>query len=195
MKRSLFVLFVVIAAIGAAPLNVRYSLEKALVNEREAVARYEACAQKAVEEGYLGAASLFRAAARAERVHATRFEQAMTARGMTIPEAAAYTPSIGNTADNLRQSISLENAERDGLYRQAIDAASSARDQSLVTMFDQTRDTEVEHANLMSAALRDLDNFKAARTFHVCDDCGYTTDVELPLCALCRTRGHTHTVE
>ncbi len=196
MKRSLFALFVVVVAIGAAPpLSVRYTLEKALANEREAAARYDACAQKAEEEGFLGAASLFRAAARAERVHAARFEQALRERGNTVPEPNVQVPAIGSTADNLRQSVSLENAERDGMYRQAIDAARNARDEALLTMFDQTRDTEVEHANLMSAALRDLDSMKAPRTYYVCDDCGYTTDIDLPLCALCRARGHTHSIE
>jgi rubrerythrin len=195
MKRSLFALFVVVVAVGAVPLSVRYTLEKALTNEREAAARYDACALKADEEGYPGAASLFRAAARAERVHAARFEQAMRERGFTIPEPPAGTPSIGSTADNLRQSISLENSERDGMYRHAIDAARNAKDEALLTMFDQTRDTEVEHANLMSTALRQLDAMKQPHTYYVCDDCGYTTDIDLPLCALCRTRGHTHTVE
>jgi rubrerythrin len=44
----------------------------------------------------------------------------------------------------------------------------------------------VEHANLCSAASRDLDSMKEAKTFYVCGKCGYTTDVKLPFCPACQ---------
>ena len=72
MKRvfvGLFALLLIVSAAVAAEglrTEVRMIVEKALAGEREAIARYEAFAVKADQEGYPGAASLFRAAARGE---------------------------------------------------------------------------------------------------------------------------------
>ena len=82
--------------------------------------------------------------------------------------------------------------ERDKIYREAIDAAKAANDADLVKVFDQTRDTEVEHANLMNAAVRQLDKYREQKHFFVCDTCGYTSDIDLPMCALCRVGRHPH---
>lgn len=194
MKRSWLVLPVLLL-VAAAPYRIQSVMQKALQNERDTVAKYEACALKASEEGYAGAAALFRAAARAEGVHAKLIMEAMGARGMTIPEPAAGHPAIGSTAENLRLAAMAEAQERDTTYREALEAATDAKDQELITLFDHTRDTEVEHANLFSAALRQLDDFKQPKNFYVCDKCGYTTDIDLPLCALCRTREHPHEVK
>ncbi len=194
MKRSWLVLPVLLL-MAAAPYRVQSVLQKALQNERDTVAKYDACAVKATEEGYAGAAALFRAAARAEGVHARLMMEAMRARGIAVPEAEASHPAIGSTADNLRSAALAEAQERDTTYRDALEAAADAKDQELVKLFDHTRDTEVEHANLFSAALRQLDAYKQPKHFYVCDKCGYTTDVDLPLCALCRTRAHPHEVQ
>ena len=197
MKRFVMVLFIVLAAVATASAGekstspkVRGILERALVNEREAVARYEAFAQKATEEGYLGAASLFRAAAHAEGIHARRFEAAMIDRGINVPPPAQFKIDTGSTAENLRAAGVAETQERDGIYREAVNAAAESKDDVLMTMFDQTRDTEVEHANLMLNASHHLDQMKEAKTYFVCDHCGYTTDIDLPLCALCRKDEH-----
>jgi rubrerythrin len=193
MKRSLVVLAILL--LGAVPFKVRNVLEKALLNEREAIARYELFAQKALDDGYPGAASLFRAAARAENVHAQRFAAALEERGIPVPETPAFHPVAGTTAENLRSAANAETQERDSMYLEGLNAASEARDDGVVKIFDQTRDTEVEHANLLSAAARQLDSFKQPRHYYVCDKCGYTTDVELPLCALCRVNKHPREVE
>jgi rubrerythrin len=196
MKRLLIPVLATLFFLGALPASfkVRIALERAVVSERETVAKYEAFAQKATEEGYLGAASLFRAAARAEGVHAARFIAVMNARDLTPPPEVEQHPTVGTTAENLRAASAAEAAERDGTYREAIAAAVDSNDEAMRKVFDQTRDTEVEHANLFNNASRQLDSMKAAKTYYVCEHCGYTTDVELPLCALCRDRDHPHQV-
>ena len=193
MKRSLVVLAILL--LGAVPFKVRNVLEKALLNEREAIAKYELFAQKAMDEGYPGAASLFRAAARAENVHAQRFAKALEDRGIAVPETPAFHPVAGTTAENLRSAATAETQERDSMYLDGLNAAREAGDEGVVLIFDQTRDTEVEHANLLGTAARQLDSLKQPRHYYVCDKCGYTTDVELPLCALCRINKHPHEVE
>ena len=195
MKRSWLVLALPLLLLGAVPYKVQSMLQKSLHNEREAVAKYEACALKAAEEGYPGAAALFRASARAEGVHAERIIQAMRERGIPVPEQVPGAPAIGTTAENLRAAMLAETQERDSTYREALEIAGDAKDQELVTMFDQTRDTEVEHANLFATAARNLDEMKSAKTFYVCGKCGYTTDVKLPFCPACQHRNAAEAVE
>jgi rubrerythrin len=194
MALVLALVFTASAADKPVSSKVRNILERAVQNEREAATRYDAYALKAAEEGYPGVVNLFTAAARAERVHASRFEKAMRERGIPIPSALDYEPRVGTTRENLRAAAAAEVSERDGIYREAIDAAAGASDAALALVFDQTRDTEVEHANLMNAAARQLEKLRESKAFFVCDDCGYTTDVELPLCCLCRTRHAPHKV-
>lgn len=201
MRRSgtILLAFVVAASLGAGPAGVsdelRTLLERSLSNEREAAARYDAFAARAGEEGYRGAAALFRAAGHGERVHAKRIEAAMKTRGIPIPEPVSTEQTVGSTAENLRQAASLEIAERDGVYRRALAASQDERDDGLARVFDQTRDCEVEHANLMSAAARQLETMKRPKIYYVCDTCGFTSDVELPYCMLCRAKKHPRAID
>ena len=191
MKRALIILAVLsiaLAAIAATalPREVRSVLQNALTNEREAVARYELFARKAAEEGYRGAAALFRAQAQAERTHAERFAALLRANETPLPPEQTFTPTAGTTGDNLRSAAAAERAERDGSYREAIETCNLHGATDIAKVFDQTRDSEVEHANLCNAAARDLDSMKDAKTFYVCGKCGYTTDVKLPFCPACQ---------
>ncbi|MBK5260502.1 MAG: rubrerythrin family protein [Thermoanaerobaculia bacterium] len=192
MKRILFVIILIFAAAPAIaaslPSEIRFTIEKALANEREAIARYDAFAAKADLEGYPGAASLFRAEARAERVHAQRFEKLLRDEGLPVPPEVAVTVNPGDTGDNLRAAASAETAERDGIYHEAIEVSHRHKANAIATAFDQTRDSEVEHANLCMAAARDLGSMKEAKTYYVCTRCGYTTDFSMRLCAVCRAK-------
>ncbi|HYR28755.1 MAG TPA: ferritin family protein [Thermoanaerobaculia bacterium] len=192
MKRTLLVLALssialgTIAATNPLPREVRDVLQRALVNEREAVARYEAFARKADEEGYRGAAALFRAQAQAERTHGERFAAMLHAHDVALPPEETFSPAVGTTAENLRTAAAAEKAERDGAYREAVETCIEYGTAEIAKVFDQTRDSEVEHNNLCSAAARDLDSMKAPKTFYVCGKCGYTTDVKLPFCPACQ---------
>ena len=194
MKRVFFGFFafllVISAAVAAEGLRteVRLIVEKALAGERDAIARYEAFAIKADEEGYPGAASLFRAAARGEKAHANRFARILKKHGHNVPEGAGHHPLVGDTADNLRAASAAEAAERDGIYREAVETCRLHKADDLAKMFDQTRDSEVEHNNLCLAAARNLESMKQDKRYYVCNECGYTTDVKLPLCAACRSK-------
>lgn len=191
MKRTLVVIALSSIALGAIaatnplPREVRDVLQRALANEREAAARYEAYARKAEEEGYRGAAALFRAQARAERTHGERFAATLRAHDVPVPAEPGFSPAAGATADNLRNAAAAEKAERDGMYRDAIATCHLHGATEIAKVFDQTRDSEVEHGNLCNTAARDLDSMKEAKTFYVCGKCGYTTDVKLPFCPAC----------
>ncbi len=192
MKRVIFGVVLLLIALPATAADkpiapdVRAVMERALANERDAVIRYTAFAARAAEEGYLGAAALFTAQARAEKIHAQRFAAALKERSVPVPpEGSTYKPAVGSTAANLRDAAVAENGERDGIYRDAIETARRHNDPEIAKMFDQTRDVEVEHANLCAAAARNLDSMKEQRTYYVCDRCGYTTDIALGRCPDC----------
>lgn len=192
MKRTL--LFIVLSSIAAdaiaatnpLPREVREVLQRALVNEREAVARYELFARKADEEGYRGAAALFRAQAQAERTHGERFAAVLRSHDVALPAEEISSTVAGTTAENLRSAASAEKAERDGAYREAVETCNLYRATEIAKIFDQTRDSEAEHGNLCNAAARNPESMKEAKTFYVCGKCGYTTDVKLPYCPACQ---------
>jgi rubrerythrin len=66
-------------------------LQDAVTGEREAQARYVAFAKKADEEGYAGVASLFRAAAAAEKIHEGVFSSSWRS-GMAAPPMRLRLP-------------------------------------------------------------------------------------------------------
>ena len=189
MKRIVIALAVLLLFNGAGKMTnpmVTRSLLTALQNERAAAARYDAFALRADEEGYRGAAALFRAEAKAERVHASRFQNFLESRGIDTPVADAPKPAVGSTSDNLRYAINAEKQERDDSYLSAYNDALGAGDNEAAKLFDTTRDAETEHLNLDSDASRNLSKMKESRSYYVCPDCGYTTEVKLPFCPSCR---------
>lgn len=203
MKRVLFVS--ILLSLVALPLlaaadkpiapDVQVVLEKALTNEREAIARYTAFAAKADEEGFAGAAALFRAMAQAEGIHAARFEAVLKDHGVSVPpDRPNYRSVVGSTATNLRTAATNETAERDGIYRDALETCRRNNDSAVALVFDQTRDVEVEHGNLCAAAARNVDSMKEPKTYYVCERCGYTTDISLGMCPDCLRKEHLESV-
>lgn len=76
--------------------------------ESNANARYFAFAKKADAEGYTSVASLFRAAAKSEEIHAANNAVAITRLGAK-PTAAVKLPEINGTADNLEAAAEGEH--------------------------------------------------------------------------------------
>jgi rubrerythrin len=197
MKWAVLILAILFPLISLAaeprtPFGVQKILTNAVIGERQAIARYNAYAAKADEEGYLGAASLFRACAKAESIHLRRFTALMIERNLAVPAEATVKVDVASTAENLENAFAAENAERDSTYLYAIRQANDDHDEAVAKTFDETRDVEVEHANLCAGALRNLADMKTAREYYVCERCGYTTNVRLPLCPSCRDAHPLH---
>lgn len=176
------------AANEALPGVVRDAVETAIRHEQEAVARYQAFAAKADEEGYPAAAALFRAQAASEATHQKRFAKALLDNGVAPSVGEPPSPRVASTQENLRAAVSAETIERDATYRDAIQACRRHGAADIAKVFDQTRDSEVEHVNLCNAAARDLQSLKNAKSFYVCDGCGYTTDIKLGFCPACQMK-------
>jgi rubrerythrin len=103
------------------------NLPAAFNGESNAHARYLAFARKADSEGYGGAASLFRAVARAEEVHAANHANVIKKLG-GLPNTKPDSPMVGSTRENLATAIKGETYERDEMYPTFIRQAKSDGD-------------------------------------------------------------------
>jgi rubrerythrin len=196
MRKSLFLLVILtVSAYAGSPLSVQRVLTNAVNGERLAAARYDAFAERAEADGYAGIAALFRAEARAEKIHIGRFVMLMDERGMPVPPDVPAKVEVESTDRNLQTSIASEQAERDSTYLYAVNVCNEAREEQVAKIFDVTRDAETEHANLCAGALRKLDSYKVAKAFYLCPVCGYTTDVRLSKCPSCARPGTLDRIE
>ena len=196
MKRLLIITALAVTALTAAVVVAQQApqtppaesivdiVQTAYGNELIALERYAAFAKTADEDGYKGVASLFRAAAKAERIHADRFAEVLKKKNET-PLEPSFTPDVRSTQENLLQAVEAEREERDNVYLLDIQKAKALEEKSIATLFDLVRSAETEHANLCTIANATLDDQKSAKTYHVCSYCGYTTDVKLGRCPSC----------
>src|ERR1700722_10805064 len=98
--------------VATANENAVTNLLVAYEGEVNAHARYKAYAVKAEAEGMCGAASLFRAAARAEQIHAGN--HARVIRHMGGEARAELRPfRVKSTLENLKAALGRENEEID----------------------------------------------------------------------------------
>jgi len=168
-----------------APTSTLDNLVAAFNGESNAHARYIAFAAKADEEGFKGVGSLFRAAARAEEVHAANHKQVIESLGGTA-KADIATPDAKSTAENLKASIEGESYERDTMYPEFIAQARKENIKPALRTFNFAKTAEAEHAKFYQAALDSLDTWKEVKTFYVCSVCGYTTNnMDFEKCPSC----------
>jgi rubrerythrin len=151
------------------------NLQIAYNGESNAHARYLAFAKKADEEGYTKAASLFRAAARAEEVHAQHHAEVIKKMGGT-PKADVKAPEVKSTRENLEAAVKGESYERDVMYPEFIKQARAEHKADAVLVFNYAKTAEAEHARFYGEALANLSEWKGGtKDFYVCSVCGYTT--------------------
>lgn len=152
------------------------NLQVAFNGESNAHHRYVAFAKKADEEGFGEVASLFRAAAHAEEIHASNHAAVIRALGAE-PKATIDMPAVASTRENLQVAIEGESYERDQMYPAFITEAKAAKNSEAIRTFTYALKTEAEHARLYSEALKNLDQSRGKnRTYYVCEVCGYTTE-------------------
>ncbi len=161
------------------------NLQTAFNGESNASARYAAFARKAEEEGFHKAASLFRAASRAEQIHASNHAGVLTRMG-TAPKAEIETPVVKSTAENLKAAIAGEEYERDIMYPGFIQEAEAQKNTAALRTFNYALEAETEHARLFTQALAQLAAMKNKATYYVCATCGYTVEkLEFDRCPVC----------
>lgn len=193
MKKFAYSLLALAIALVALPnrataaTTTLENLQAAFNGESNAHARYLAFAARADQEGYGEVASLFRAAAKAEEVHAGNHAAVIKKLGDT-PEAKIETPVVKSTKENLEAAIKGESYERDTMYPDFLKQARAEGNRDAVQTFNYAKTAEAEHAKLYSSALNNLPNLKGskAKDYFVCTICGYTTSqMEFSKCPSC----------
>lgn len=165
------------------------NLQAAFNGESNANAKYTAYAKKADEDGYHKVASMFRAAARAEKIHAESHARVIKRMGAE-PVAKIETPHVGSTSENLKDAIAGETYEKDVMYPNFIAEAEKSGNAAAVRTFKGALAAEVEHARLYTELLNNLENSKVKTTYYVCPICGFTADkLTFERCPVCNAPG------
>ncbi len=161
------------------------NLQTAFTGESNAHARYVEFAKKADAEGFAGVASLFRAAARAEEIHAANHARVIRKMGAE-PVAVMDKVHVRSTRENLQAAIDGESYERDVMYPKFIQAAQQEDNRPAIRTFQHALEAEAEHARLYADALATLDARKTKTKYMVCTVCGFTVEkLEGSRCPVC----------
>jgi rubrerythrin len=159
------------------------NLLAAFEGESNARARYTAFAVKADADGWHGAASLFRAAGRAEQIHAANHARVLKQLGAEAA-CAIHPVAVKTTLENLKAALGGEQYEIDTMYPGFLEEAMAHNLTAAIRTFHGALEAEKTHARLYGEAIALLQAGKkdswigAAREFYVCPVCGYTSETE-----------------
>lgn len=171
-------------AVKTAPATLT-NLQTAYNGESNAHFRYLEFATKAEAEGFAGVASLFRAAARAEEIHAHNHADVIRKLGAE-PKATIEKTPVHSTRENLMVAIEGETFERDVMYPEFIKIAQQEMNTAAMRTFNFALEAETEHARLFADALAELSSKKLRAKYLVCTVCGYTAEqLEGSRCPVC----------
>lgn len=175
------------AVSGPAAGSTLDNLQAAFNGESNVHARYLAFATKADEEGFGQVASLFRAAGRAEEIHAANHAVVIKKLG-GVPKADVKAPEVKTTKDNLQAAIAGESYERDTMYPDFLAQARKDANKDALQTFNFAKAAEAEHAKMYGDALARLDSLKGSKAmnYYVCTVCGFTTTkLDFLKCSVC----------
>ncbi len=153
------------------------NLKEAFAGESQANRKYLAYAKKADKDGLSNVASLFRAAAESETMHALKHFKVLG--------------GIGDTAENLRDAVAGETHEKNEMYPQFIKEAESEGEKAAKISFEHANEAEKVHAGLYERALEAVETGADIQKtdYFVCQVCGFTTEDEAPeRCPLCNAK-------
>jgi rubrerythrin len=170
------------------------NLLAAYEGESNAHAKDDFFAAKADSEGWAGAASLFRAAARAEQIHALNHARVIKQLGGHA-HCEIYAVDVKSTLENLKVALAGEQYEVETMYPGFISEANGSEVALAKRSFTWAMEAEKTHAALYEEAIELVakhlrDSWAGlARDFYVCAACGFTTMTEeeqgrCPVCNL-----------
>ncbi|MGA2673486.1 MAG: ferritin family protein [Terracidiphilus sp.] len=169
--------------IAAENATTIQNLLSAFEGESNAHAKYTAFAVKADADGLHGAASLFRAAARAEQIHATNHARVIKQLGGEA-QCTIHAVEVKTTLENLKAALGGEQYEIDTMYPGFLEEATARKNTAAIRTFTGALEAEKTHARLYGEAIALLVGGKkdtwiaATREFYVCPVCGYTSETE-----------------
>jgi rubrerythrin len=171
------------AAVTAQNETTVRNLLAAFEGESNAHAKYVAFAVKADQDGLAGAASLFRAAGRAEQIHAGNHARVIKQLGGEAT-CEIHAVSVKTTLENLKTALAGEQHEIDVMYPEFLKEANARGNSAAIRTFTGALEAEKTHARLYGEAIALLQDGKldswigTAREFYVCPVCGYTSETE-----------------
>jgi len=172
------------AAAKAEPATLA-NLQTAYNAGTNAKARYEAYAAKAEAEGYLGVASMFKAVALSESIHASKCAKAIEALG-GVAKSELKTPEVKSTRENLKEAMNGENHKSKMMYAAFLKKAEADKNMQAVYGFKGAMAAEKDHVRMYAKALANMKGWKVKQKFLVCQTCGYTTmDMKIKVCPVC----------
>ncbi len=153
-------------------------LQEAFKGETTASAKYAAYSKKAEQDGYHNIALLFKAASKAEKVHANNHKSVLIEYGETIPE---ITPEfeVKTTSENLQDAIKGESYEVTTMYPEFLQDAVNSKSQLAQISFNYAVEVEKKHQVMYKNALAALDNNtvnELPNVYYICPTCGNTYD-------------------
>jgi rubrerythrin len=165
------------------------NLQTAYSVEANAQARYLAFARGADEEGYAPVASLFRAAARSEDIHASNLGEAIRNLGAE-PKVIIEGIVINSTHEHLETTIKRETCMRDEMYPTFLRQARLEKlSPAAARTFHLAQKAEAEHAALFNQTLQELERLRGgAQAYYVCPVCGFmSSKADGRHCPVCST--------
>ncbi len=193
VRLGLFVLAATLIASAAPTGKTLDNLQAAFNGESNAHARYLEFAKQADTEGYPSVANLFRAAARAEQIHADNHAAVIKKLG-GVPKATIEKVAVKTTKENLEAAIKGESYERDTMYPEFLKEARAAGNVDAIQTFNYAKYAETQHAALYTEALTKLASLKGkTQDYYVCSVCGATTTkLDFSKCPSCFNPQHKY---
>lgn len=155
--------------------KTKEALKTLILGEREAVSKYRKYSDVAKEEGYLNTALLFKALVYAEEIH---IKNHLNALGESFQEDNVSDIVLGNTLDNLKNSLEGEVLENKSLYPRLIKSIKSEIDTQYGKVaklsMSWAQKVEKEHAKLLKKAIKAIKtgNDLQCKNIFYCQVCG-----------------------
>ena len=168
------------------------NLQAAFKGETTASAKYAAYSKKAVEEGLHEIALLFKAASKAENIHANNHKSVLMESGVAVPVIVPEF-TVKSSQENLEDAIKGETYETSTMYPDFLKTANVAGNQLALISLNYAYKTEKKHKVMYEAALAALLNNTVKSlpsVFYICPTCGNTYESKAPSrCGISMTSG------
>jgi len=147
------------------------NLQTAYNREARLSHTYELFAKKAEKEFYPNVARLYRAAAKAEAIHAAGHLELMKSMGVTPKMFSPEKVVVGTTIQTLRMALSDNKIETESMYPNLIATAEGEHLNDVAALFRKYQRADEQQAKLLKEA-EEKDGGISRVPFFICPKCG-----------------------
>jgi rubrerythrin len=165
------------------------NLQEAYSAEINGSAAYSAYASKADDEGFKKTASLFRALAKAEAIHAQNHKNILIGLGLE-PNVQKVEPVVKSTKENLQAALGDEIYDNMTRYPAYKKQAGVDKIKRTSHDFEITGESEGVHTKLLKNMIAEPQTWNSTvETYYVCPTCGNVTKDRPIVCPICFEEG------